>query len=317
MKTLAGQVALVAGATRGAGRGIACVLGEAGATVYCTGRSSRGHRSHRSSGPPASGLYAGRTETIEETAEKVEAMGGAAIPLRVDHAVEAEVEALAARVRSEQGRLDVLVIDFWGDEQPVEFGKPFWQLPLDKGRQTVENTLWPHVVTTRHLLPLMVEGRRGLVVEVSEGNELHYRTSFYFDLAAILRLRLAYALAEELAPHGVAALALTPGYMRSEATLDRYGVTEENWREGAKKDPHFLQSETPFYVGRAVAALAADPEIAKKSGGLYTSAQLAEEYGFTDVDGARPNFPKYFAEHFGGATSYLRTPFRWQAGRAE
>ncbi len=314
MKALAGQVAVVAGATRGAGRGIACMLGEAGATVYCTGRSSR---SHRRSGPPASGVYAGRPETVEETAEKVDALGGTGIPVRVDHAVEAEVTALAERIRSEQGRLDVLVIDFWGDEQPVEFGKPFWQLPLDKGRQTVEDTLWPHVVTTRELVPLMVERKRGLVVEVAEGNELHYRSSFFFDLAAILRLRLAYALAEELAPHGVAALALTPGYMRSEATLDRYGVTEENWRDGAKKDPHFLQSETPFFVGRAVAALAADPEIAKKSGGLYTSAALAEEYGFTDVDGARPNFPRYFAEHFGGATGHLRTPFRWQVERAE
>jgi len=299
------RVALVAGATRGAGRGIARMLGEAGAIVYCTGRSSR------ASGPPVSGFYAGRPETIEETAELVDAAGGAGIPVRVDHAREADVAALAARVAREQGRLDVLVVDFWGDEEPVPFGKPFWEQPLERGRATIERTFWPHVLTARALAPLLVSGRkRGprLLVEVTDGPDLRWRGSLFFDLAATLRVRLAWALARELDPRGVTALALTPGYLRSEATLDGFGVTEERWREAIRKDPDFAASESPCFVGRAVAALAADPRVARKAGGLYASWELAQEYGFTDVDGARPDF--------GGRLAALaargRGGFRWR-----
>jgi NAD(P)-dependent dehydrogenase (short-subunit alcohol dehydrogenase family) len=244
------------------------------------------------------GVLRREAQTIEETAELVEAAGGAGVAVRTDHASEADVAALAARVGREHGRLDVLVLDFWGDEEPVPFGKPFWEQPLGRGRALIERTLWPHVLTVRALAPLLVAGRkRGprLVVEVTDGPALGWRGSFYFDLAAVLRVRLAWALAQELAPRGVTALALTPGYLRSEATLDRFGVTEARWRDAVRKDPNFAASETPCFVGRAVAALAADADVARKAGGLHTSWELAAEYGFTDVDGARPDFGKRLA----------------------
>jgi NAD(P)-dependent dehydrogenase (short-subunit alcohol dehydrogenase family) len=293
MKPLQGQVAVVAGATRGAGRGIACMLGEAGATVYCTGRSVRGR-------PPADGPYAGRPETIEETAELVDRFGGRGIAVRVDHTREDEVRDLVARVRAEQGRLDVLVNDIYGT--PVTEWKPFWELSVDYGFLMQRSAVYTHIITARHAAPLMLERKRGLIVEVTEGDFFGYRSQLFHDLAVVSHLRLAYAMATELRQHGVAALAVTPGYMRTEAVLDHLGVTEQNWREGAKKDPHFLASETPFYVGRAVAALAADPEVMKKSGRVFASWDLAREYGFTDVDGRQPhwdehmrgtNFPNY------------------------
>ena len=284
MKPLQDRIAVVAGATRGAGRGIARALGEAGATVYCTGRSVRGS--------PATGT---RPETIEETAELVTAAGGVGIPVRTDHTVEDEVRALFERVRAEQGRLDVLVNDVWGGDELMEWGKPFWESDVGKGLLMQERAVWSHVITARHGVPLMVERGSGLVVEITDGDSLRYRGSVFYDLAKTSAIRLASALAYELRPHGVAALAVTPGFLRSEAMLEGFGVTEENWCDAAARDPFFAESETPLYVGRAVAALAADPQVWKKSGGAYASWTLADEYGFTDADGRRPHWGRFFA----------------------
>lgn len=307
---LRGKVALVAGATRGAGRGIARMLGEAGATVYCTGRSSR-------SKPNASAHhYAGRPETIEETAEMVTAAGGIGIPVRVDHTAEAEVASLLKRVRSEHKRLDVLVNILTGS--PVTDWNSFWKLSLEKGRAMVDGWLWPHVTTCWHAVPIMIKQRSGLIVEIIEQDGLGYHGQFYFDLFEVMLKRLTYNLAEELASHGVSALAITPGFMRTEGILEQFGVTEANWREAAENNARaksfgFAGSETPCFVGRAIAALAADPHLSRKSGGIYSSWGLSEEYGFTDVDSGRPNMGKFMAEHFPklvkGSTGTGR---RWQ-----
>jgi NAD(P)-dependent dehydrogenase (short-subunit alcohol dehydrogenase family) len=298
-KALAGKVTVVAGATRGAGRGIARMLGEAGATVYCTGRSSRaaaGGRSRAPGGGPFA--LAGRPETIEETAEMVAAAGGEGVPVRVDHTVEAEVAALFARVREERGRLDVLVNDIWGGDELTEWGKPFWELDMGKGLLMQSRAVHAHVLTARHGAPLMVERRSGLIVETTDGDRPDYRGNLFYDLAKASAIRLALAMGEDLRGKGVTALALTPGFLRSEAMLEHFGVTEAGWRDGARKDPHFLASETPCFVGRAVAALAADPRVVDKNGGVFTSWGLSEEYGFTDIDGARPHWGRYMAEHF-------------------
>jgi NAD(P)-dependent dehydrogenase (short-subunit alcohol dehydrogenase family) len=299
-KTLEGRVAVVAGATRGAGRGIACALGEAGAVVYCTGRSTRGR-------PNTTGYFAGRPESIDETAEMVTARGGEGVPARVDHLVPAEVEALFARVRRERGRLDVLVNDI--SEGEAHDWKPFWQVSLDKGFRALRQGVHTHVITSRHAAPLMIERGAGLIVEIGDGDTLAYRGTLFYDLVKVTVARLAYAMAEELRPRNVAAVALTPGYMRTEAMLEHFGVTEDNWREGARRDPNFAESESPLYVGRAVAALAADPRILEKSGGLYSSWGLAREYGFTDADGSRPDFGKYLGP--GSPFGPPRTSFRW------
>jgi NAD(P)-dependent dehydrogenase (short-subunit alcohol dehydrogenase family) len=283
---------VVAGATRGAGRGIACMLGEAGATVYCTGRSVRG--------TPAEGNYGLRPETIEETAEMVSSRGGVGIPVQADHNHEDQVEALFARVKAEQQRLDLLVNDFWGGVQVTEFGKPFWELSLERGRRMMEH-IHSHLLTSCRAVPLMIERGQGLVVEIIDGDNFGYRGHLFYDLVLTAVMRFTYAMARDLRPHNVTALALTPGYLRSEATLEAFGVTEANWQEGAKKDPNFLTSETPFYVGSAVAALAADPQVARKSGRVFSSWGLAQEYGFTDVDGRQPNWDRHMAEsHFPG-----------------
>jgi len=281
---LQGQVALVAGATRGAGRGIACMLGEAGATVYCSGRSTRTH--------PATGFYAGRPETIEETAEMVGCSGGTGIPVRTDHLVPEQVEALIGRIRQEQSRLDILVNDI--SEGETHEWLPFWKLDLDKGFRMLRTALHSHILTARHAATLMVEKRRGLIVEIGDGDTLDYRATLFYDLVKVSVSRFAFCMAEDLRQHRVSALAVTPGYMRTEGMLDHFGVTESNWRDGAKQDPNFLHSETPFFVGRAVAALAADPRVLRKSGGLYSSWGLAREYGFTDVDGSRPDLGAHF-----------------------
>jgi NAD(P)-dependent dehydrogenase (short-subunit alcohol dehydrogenase family) len=307
MKPLAGKVALVAGATRGAGRGIARMLGEAGATVYCTGRGSR-------AAPSASGSYAGRPETIEETAEMVDAAGGTGIPVRVDHAVEAEVIALVDRIRRDHGRLDVLANVLGGPE--VLDRRPFLELSLDEGRKTLDGWIWPHVVTCRHALPLMVESGGGLAVEVIEGETLGYSGQVFWDLAMMSLKRLAYSLAEELAEKGVTVLALAPGFMRTEHVLDHMKATEESWREVAETSEGrqwgFAGSETPCFVGRAVAALAADPERCRFSGGVHSSWELSEVYGFTDVDGGQPRWGSYFAESFPQfANAPARTGRRW------
>jgi NAD(P)-dependent dehydrogenase (short-subunit alcohol dehydrogenase family) len=287
MRPLEGKIALVAGATRGGGRGIACMLGEAGATVYCTGRSVRGS-------PPTSGVYAGRPETIEETAEMVNRFGGRGIAVQVDHTREEQVRDLIARIRSEQGRLDVLVNNLFGSI-PAAF-QPFWEQPLSQGLRMQEFAVHSHLITCCHAVPLMLERKHGLLVEITDGDLTGYRGDLFFDLANSSKYRIVYAMAYELRQHGLTVLALTPGYLRTEYALDSLGVTEANWQEGAKKDPSFIASESPFYVGRAVAALVADPQVARKSGRALTSWGLAEEYGFTDMDGRQPNLDKYMKE---------------------
>ena len=310
MNPLDGHVAVVAGATRGAGRGIARMLGEAGATVYCSGRSSRRQPN------TSSHHYAGRPETIEETAELVDAAGGSGIAVRVDHTVDLEVEALFARVQREQRRLDVLVNILTG--QPVASWKRFWDLPLDEGRAFVNGWVWPHVVTCWHAARLMARRKSGLMVEIVEQEGVGYHGQFFFDLMETSLKRLSYALAQEMVSRGVTALAITPGFMRTEAILQGFGVTEANWREAAEHNPEakkfgFIGSETPCFVGRAVAALAADPDVQRKTGGVYTSWGLAEEYGFTDLDGSRPNMGAYMKEHHPNLVSRKpSTAVEWQ-----
>ena len=282
-RPLQDQVAVVAGATRGAGRGIARMLGAAGATVYCTGRSARGR--------PAT---PGRPETIEETAELVTADGGRGIAIRTDHTVEAEVERLFARVRADAGRLDVLVNDIWGGDALTEWGTPFWELSTAQGCVLLERAVHTHIITSRHGAPLMIERNAGLIVEVTDGDTFGYRGNLFYDLAKNAVVRLAYAMAGDLHAHGVTALALTPGFLRSEHVLDSFGVTEANWRDAIEKDPYFAESETPCLVGRVVAALAADPDVARKGGRLFAAWTLAKEYGIDDVDGRRPDWGTFF-----------------------
>ncbi|HEY3366098.1 MAG TPA: SDR family oxidoreductase [Symbiobacteriaceae bacterium] len=287
---LHGKVAVVAGATRGAGRGIAVMLGATGATVYCTGRSTR-----------SQAATPGRVETIEETAELVSARGGVGIPVRVDHTVAADVAALFDRIQDEQqGRLDLLVNDVWGGDALAEWDKPFWQHSLPNGLLMQERAVQSHMITSYYGVPLMVARRRGLIIEVTDGMDYEYRGSLYYSLAKISAIHLARAMAADLKPHTVTALALTPGFLRSEAMLDHFGVTEATWREAIKKDPHFAESETPFYIGKAVAALASDPHIAARSGQVLMSGDLAQEYGFTDVDGRQPNWRVYFEQNIAG-----------------
>ncbi len=309
-RLLEGKVALVAGATRGAGRGIACMLGEAGATVYCTGRSVRGS-------PHTEGPYKGRPETIEETAEMVTTHGGVGIHARVDHLDPQQVEALIRRIGREQGRLDVLVNDI--SEGEHHDWQPFWKVSLDKGFRALRQGVQSHVITSHYAAPLMIQRRSGLIVEIGDGDFLGYRGTLFYDLVKTNVNRLAYAMAEELYPHGVAAVAVTPGFLRSEAMLDHFGVTEANWRDGAKKDKFFIASETPFFVGRAVAALVADPNVMAKSGGLFGSWTLADEYGFTDVDGNRPHWGRAYKEAFGRLQSDPgggKTAFEWRLTHA-
>ena len=283
-RPLLNQVAVVAGATRGAGRGIARMLGAAGATVYCTGRSVVGQ--------PAT---PGRPETIEETAELVSAAGGRGIAIRTDHTVESEVKRLFTRVGAEAGRLDVLVNDVWGGDTLTEWGKPFWKLSVARGREMQERAVQSHIITSRHGVPLMIERGRGLVVEVTDGDTRGYRGNLHYDLAKNAVSRLAYAMAADLHAHGVTALAITPGFLRSEAVLDMFRVTEANWGDAIEQDPYFAESETPCFIGRAVAALAADPKVGAKSGGLFSTWALSKEYSLTDVDGRRPDWGAFFA----------------------
>lgn len=294
-RPLAGKVAVVAGATRGAGRGIACMLGEAGATVYCAGRSTRA--------TPAPG----RPETIEETAERVAGFGGKGIPARTDFLDEAQVKSLFDRVRAEQGRLDILVNDIWGGDDLVEWGKPFWDLDLGKGLPMLANAMHTHILASRYAAPLLIATRAaepdapgaGLIAEITDGDGFGYRGNYLYDLAKSAVIRMAFGQAYELRRKRVAALALTPGFLRSEAMLERFGVSEANWRDGAAKDPHFIASESPAFVGRAVAALAADPGLMAKSGRVFSSWGLSDEYGFADLDGARPHWGRHWEKAFG------------------
>src|SRR5574341_856724 len=286
--SLAGKVALVAGGTRGAGRGIAVQLGAAGATVYVTGRTTRSGRSEM-----------GRPETIEETAALVDVAGGRGVAVRVDHLVPEQVRALVTRIRAERGRLDLLVNDIFGTTR-LEFDKPIWACSLEGGLRMLHLAVDTHAITSHFALPLLIERQGGLVVEVNDGtdgyNAAHYRNSFFYDLCKISVGRMAFALAHELGPRGAAALSVTPGWFRSEAMLDIYGVTEANWRDATAKVPHFAISETPAFVGRAVAALAADPEVARWNGKSVSSGELAKIYGFTDLDGSRPDCWRYLVE---------------------
>jgi NAD(P)-dependent dehydrogenase (short-subunit alcohol dehydrogenase family) len=291
-KALRGRVAVVAGATRGAGRGIAAALGEAGATVVCTGRSSRRTGSSRSD-------YKDRAETIEETAELVTRLGGTGIAAVVDHLEPDEVKALAERLRREHSHIDVLVNNIWGAELlkggPAQWNTPIWKHDLADGLRILRLAIETHLVTSHHLLPLLVDRPGGLLVEVTDGttdyNASRYRISVFYDLAKVAVNRLAFSQGHELQPHGATAVALTPGWLRSEMMLDAFGVTETNWRDaiGNPAPPAFALSESPRYVGRAVAALAADPERARWQQKSVSSAQLAREYGFTDVDGSQPD----------------------------
>jgi NAD(P)-dependent dehydrogenase (short-subunit alcohol dehydrogenase family) len=292
---LRGRVAVVTGATRGAGRGIAAALGEAGATVICTGRSSRVS--------PIRSDY-DRTETIEETADLVTRLGGTGVPIAVDHLEPDQVNALAERIRTDHGHIDVLVNDIWGAEVlkggPAEWNTPIWAHDLDKGLRILRLAVDTHLITSHHLLPLLVDRPGGLLVEVTDGtaeyNASRYRISVYYDLAKVAVNRLAFSQGHELAPHGGTAVAVTPGWLRSEIMLEHFHTTEENWRDAPAAPPDFALSESPRYVGRAIAAIAADPDRARWNQCSVTSGQLAREYGFTDVDGSRPDSWRFIEE---------------------
>ena len=289
MKTsLAGRVALVAGASRGAGRGIAVQLGAAGATVFVTGRTTGSERSEMN-----------RPETIEETAALVDQAGGRGIAVQVDHLVPDQVSALVTRIRNEQGCLHVLVNDIWGATR-MEWNKSVWESSLDHGLRTLRLAVDAHAITSHFALPLLIETPGGLVVEVTDGtaeyNETRYRVSFFYDLAKASNLRMAFALAHELQPYGATAVSLTPGWLRSEQMLENYGVTESSWLEATKHSPHFAISESPAFVGRAVAALALDPDVSRWNGKSLSSGQLARIYGFTDLDGSQPDAWRYVTE---------------------
>ncbi len=285
---LAGKVALVAGATRAAGRGIAVELGAAGVTVYCTGRTTRQVRSEMD-----------RPETIEQTAELVDAAGGRGIAVRVDHLVPDEVRALVARIADEQGVLHVLVNDIFGATR-IEWNKTVWESDLEYGLHMLRLAVDTHVITSHCALPLLLATPGGLVVEVNDGtaeyNDRRYRNSFFYDLAKAAVQRMGFSLGHEVRPHGATALSLTPGWMRSEAMLDEFGVTEANWRDAIARIPGFAISETPAYTGRAVVALARDPEVARWNGQALSSGQLARVYGFTDLDGSQPDAWRYMLD---------------------
>ncbi|HEY1658265.1 MAG TPA: SDR family oxidoreductase [Candidatus Sulfotelmatobacter sp.] len=306
-KKLQGKIALVAGATRGAGRGIAIALGEAGATVYCTGRSSRktGRRSAK------------QPETIEETAELVTAAGGRGIAVRVDHTNPVDVRRLVAGIKRQYGTLDILVNDIWGGDSLTEWSKPFWKLDLEKGFQMLKQAINSHIITAHYAVPLMFEKNRGkrrkIIFEITDGDAFYYRGNLFYDLVKISVIRLAFAMARELRKKGIVSVAVTPGFLRSERVLEHMGVTEANWKDAGKKRKNkgknsgdqndapedFMVSESPRYIGRAVVALATDPDVLEKSGRVFSSWNLAREYGFTDIDGTQPHWGEFALKKYG------------------
>jgi NAD(P)-dependent dehydrogenase (short-subunit alcohol dehydrogenase family) len=288
-KDLAGRVAVVTGGTRGCGRGIAVELGARGATVFVTGRSTRAGRSPMD-----------RPETIEQTAELVTAAGGRGVPVRCDFTVVSDVDDLRLRIEAEpDGRLDILVDDVWGGDPFVEFGTPFWQSDLDTALRVARNGVDTHLIALHRLLPLLVRRPGGLVIEVTDGdNEDYVGAGIPYYLVKCSVRALGRALGVELAKHGCTGLAVTPGFLRSEYMLEVvFGVTEDTWRDAVAGggDPHFAVSETPRYLGRGVAALAADPAVERFSGQTLASWTLMREYGFTDVDGSRPDWGRWYA----------------------
>jgi NAD(P)-dependent dehydrogenase (short-subunit alcohol dehydrogenase family) len=297
-------VAVVAGATRGAGRGIARALGEAGATVYCTGRSVTGNLSPY-----------GRPETINETADLITAAGGTAIAVRVDHTVESEVQALFERIDRDHGRLDVLVNSIAGEDPLMRQWGNFWKANLEQSDVILRQALVSHMITAKHASVSMIRKGRGLIVEVTENDVLGAGGNPLSQTVKLALKGLALNMAAELKTHGVAAVAITPGFLRSESMLEGFGVTEANWRDGGKKDRNFLESESPLFVGRAVAALAADPNVLERSGHLFSSWDLANHYGFTDTDGRRPDWGAFkpdFSEHPVWLVDLLDTGLRLQ-----
>ncbi|MFD0712989.1 SDR family oxidoreductase [Paenibacillus sp. GCM10027626] len=289
MKPLIGKVALVAGATRGAGRGIAIELGAAGATVYVTGRTTRAQSSEYN-----------RPETIEETAELVNQAGGQGIAVQVDHLEPDQVQALIARIEKEQGRLDILVNDVWGAEYLTQWNVPLWEHSLERGFRQLRLAIDTHIITSHFALSLLIRSKNGLVVEMTDGtaeyNDKNYRLSMFYDLAKTSVIRMAKSLAHELSPYKCTAVAVTPGWMRSEIMLEHFGVKEENWREATEKEPHFIISESPRFVGRAIAALAGDPEANRWNGHSVSSGELARVYGAYDLDGSQPDCWRYIVE---------------------
>jgi NAD(P)-dependent dehydrogenase (short-subunit alcohol dehydrogenase family) len=310
---LKNRVALVAGATRGVGRGIALALGEAGATVYCTGRSTSANRIPAKPGERISPFdHAHRPETIDETAAMVTARGGQGIAVVVDHTDPVQVKNLVQKIRDEQGKLHILVNDI-SELFHADFGKLFWQLNLEQGIKNLRNVAETRVTTAHFSAPLMMEtaanGPAGIIVEIGDGDSYGYRGHLFYDLTKTTVIRLAFAMARELRKKNVAAIALTPGFLRSEAMLEHFGVTAENWRDAAKKDSNYLASETPLFAGRAVAALAADGNLMKKSGRVFSSWRLSDEYFFPDADGARPHWGRHFATTYGANLKYCDDAF--------
>ena len=302
-KTLSGKIALVAGATRGAGRGIAIALGEAGATVYCTGRSSRKRQRGQAPTP-------GRPETIEETAELVTAAGGHGIAIKVDHTEPAQVRKLVATIKRRHEHLDILVNDVWGGDALTEFGKPFWQVNLDNGLRMLKQAIHSHIITSHYAVPLMLGRRSAIIFEITDGDAFYYRGNIFYDLVKISVIRLAFAMSRELRKRGVVSVALTPGFLRSEAVLEHFGVNEANWKDAGRNktknsqdqndsSADFMVSESPRFIGRAVVALAADPRVKHKSGRVFSSWALAREYGFTDLDGTQPHWGNHAKKKYG------------------